>query len=200
MASRVDIANLALTKLGSASKITSLTDNSVAARALNGVYDIYRKAELRSRHWSFALKRTTIPALAAVPSWGFGYAYQLPSDYLRIVQVNDTFDVPALNDYNDGDTSPWAIESGAILTDFGSPLKIRYVWDVTDEGTFDALFVVSLACRLALECCEQITNSNTKKAAAAEAYKEAIRDAAKAGAIEKPPAAISDDSWIMARP
>lgn len=199
MASRVDIANLALTKLGSASKITSLTDNSVAARAMNGVYDITRKALLRRYHWSFALTRAALPALATAPAWGFAKQYQLPADYLRIVQVNDVFAVPALNDYIDGDTSAWSIESGAILTDFGAPLKVRYVRDVTDEGTFDALFVSAFAAKLAAEVCEQITQSNTKKQGALADLKDALRDAVMTGAIEKPPTAIADDSWITAR-
>jgi hypothetical protein len=208
MASRVDIANLALTKLGSASKITALTDNSPAARAMNGVYDITRKALLRRYHWAFALTRTTLPALADAPAWGFARACALPADFLRMVQVNDVVAVPALNDYTDGDTSPWAIETLtlagggtalAILTDFDVPLKIRYVRDVTDEGTFDALFVMALAARLAYETCEQITQSNSKKQAAAEDLKQALRDAVMTGAIEKPPSTIADDSWIVSR-
>jgi hypothetical protein len=48
-----------------------------------------RKAELRKRHWSFAIKRAALPALADAPTWGFGYAYQLPTDYLRLMQVGE---------------------------------------------------------------------------------------------------------------
>lgn len=199
MASRVDIANLALTQLGSASKITSLTDNSAAARALNGVYDITRKALLRRYWWSFALSRSALPALTAAPAWGFAKQYQLPADFLRIVQVNDVAAVPALNDYVDGDTSAWAIEGQLILTDFSAPLKIRYVRDVTDESTFDALFVMALASLLAYQTCEQITQSNSKKQAAMVEMKRAIGDAVTTGAIEKPPQGITDDSWIVSR-
>jgi hypothetical protein len=85
------------------------------------------------------------------------------------------------------------------VTDFGAPLSIRYVADITDEGVFDALFVTALAARIAFEVCEQITQSNQKKQIAASDYKEAIRDAAAVGAIEKPPAPIADDSWMVAR-
>lgn len=199
MASQTAIANLALTKLGSASKITSLTDNSVAARAIYGVYDIARRALLRRYQWSFAITRASLPALAAAPAWGFARQFQLPADFLRIVQVNDVFAVPALNDYVDGDTSAWAIEGQLILTDFSAPLKIRYVRDVTDESTFDALFVMALASLLAYQTCEQITQSNSKKQAAMVEMKRAIGDAVTTGAIEKPPQGITDDSWIVSR-
>jgi len=203
MASRVDICNLALLFLGSGSKITALTDNNVAARALNASYDLMRKAELRANYWAFALKRDTLAASASPPPWGYPNAFPLPGDFVRLVQINDFYLVPSILDYNDGDASAYAIETNAgvlsVLTHYNAPLKIKYVWDVQDEGTFDALFNVSFATRLAHATCEQITNSNTKKAALGEDYKKAIMLATRAGAIEKPPALIGDDSWVMSR-
>lgn len=199
MASRVDICNLALLKLGSGSKITSLTDNSVAARALSNCYDLIRKAELRANTWSFALKRVSLPAAATPPAWGYANAFPLPADFVRLMQVNEFYLTPALLDYNTKDASAFAIESGQIMTDYNAPLRVRYVWDVTDEGLFDALFNVSLAARLAYETCEQITNSNTKKQTIRQDYKDAIQVAVRANAIEKPPALIGDDSWVVAR-
>ena len=203
MASRVDICNLALLFCGSGSKITSLTDNSAAARALNASYDLIRKAELRANYWSFALKRDALPASASPPAWGYTNAFPLPGDFVRLVQINDFYLVPSILDYNDGDASAYAIEVNAgvlsVLTHYNAPLKIKYVWDVQDEGTFDALFNVAFAARLAHTCCEQITNSNTKKAALTGDYKNAIMAASRAGAIEKPPALIGDDSWVMSR-
>lgn len=199
MASRVDIANFALIKLGSGSKITSLTDNSVAARAMNAVYDLVRKSELRARYWSFALKRAKLPASATLPAWGYTLAFPLPADFLRIVQVNEFYLTPALLDYNTADASAFAIEQGQLLCNYTAPLSIRYVFDATDEGTFDPLFVSALASRLAYETCEQITNSTSKRQAAADDYKAAIRAAGVTSAIEKPPALVGDDSWVMAR-
>lgn len=199
MASRVDICNLALLKLGSGAKITSLTDNTVPARALNNGYDLIRQAELRANYWAFALTRASLPANATPPTWGFKAQYPLPADYLRIVQVNQFYLVPSLLDYNTADASAFAIESGQILCDYSAPLNIRYVRNVTDEGTFDALFTVSFAARLAYETCEQITNSNTKKQSIRQDYLDTIKLAARTSAIEKPPALIGDDSWVMAR-
>lgn len=198
MASRVDIANLALLKVGSGSKITSLTENSVAARALAIAYDIVRRAELRAHYWAFALKRAALPATTP-PAWGFSQAFPLPSDCLRLVQVNQFYLIPALLDYNTADASAWLVESGNILCDYTAPLSVRYVWDVQDETRFDALFVPMFASRLGYEVCEQLTNSNTKKQTIAQDYKEALAVAIRAGAIEKPPALIGDDSWMMAR-
>ena len=201
--SKVDIANLALTKLGSNEKLTSLSDNSVAARAMNRLYDPVRQAELRRRHWSFSIVRTSVAASATTPDWGFGYAYPLPADFLRAVPVSDYFVVPSLSDYTSQDASAFAFEVvggvRCIVTDFTAPLKLRYVYDVTDEGQFDPLFVMAFAARLAFEACEQITNSNTKKQACQQDYQMSVREALAANAIEKPPQPFADDSWVIAR-
>jgi hypothetical protein len=198
VASQTEIANRALTKLG-ATRITSITENSKGARVMNAIYDTVRQAELRKRNWSFALARTSLPKLGAAPDWGYANQYQLPTDYLRLTQVNDIYVVPSLAAYVNQDNSPYAIEGRAILTDFGAPLKIRYVRDITDTGLFDALFVEAFASKLAYEACEEITNSNTKREAAANDYKACIRDAGMTNAIERPPQSIPDDSWTMGR-
>ena len=90
MAGKVEIANRALTKLG-AERILLLTDPSKEARVMNAMFDTVMDAELRRHRWKFALKRATLPALVATPEWGYAYAYQLPSDFLALVQVNEYY-------------------------------------------------------------------------------------------------------------
>ena len=51
MASKVEIANRALQKLG-AKRIASLSEDSRNARAINAAYDTLREAELRAHTWS----------------------------------------------------------------------------------------------------------------------------------------------------
>jgi hypothetical protein len=198
VASQVEIGNRALIKLGSA-VIASFSDNEKPARLLSTIWDTVRRAELRRAFWSFSIVRTTLPADGTAPSWGFGNAFLLPSDYLRLVQVNDFYAVPSMSDYREGDDSAYSIESGRILTDFDAPLKVRYVKDVTDPGQFDALFVEVMACALADELCEALTQSNQKRQLLAEQRKVALREAARVGAIEKPPVGIPDDGWMLAR-
>lgn len=198
MAAQVDICNYGLTLIG-AGRITALTDNSKAARAMNAIYSMTRQAELRKFTWNFALKRASLPALASPPDWGFGSQYQLPTDFLRLVQAGDIYAVPSLDNYVNADNSNWAIEGQNILTDMGGPLKIRYVYNVTDEGLFDALFNISLAAQLSFATCEEITGSNTKKDVAMQTYKQAITDALRANAIERPPVSTAGDSWLIGR-
>lgn len=198
MASQTDICNRALTKVG-ATRITNINENSKSARVMSVLWDTVRKAELRRRFWKFAIIRTALPALNEKPAWGYNTAFQLPADFLRLVQVNDTFAVPAMTDYRDQDDSAYQIEGNQILTIFNAPLKIRYVQDVTDPGKFDALFVEAIASKLAYEACEEITQSLSKRQQAVEDYKQAMRDATLAGAIERAPQGFPDDSWMLIR-
>lgn len=198
MASQVEIVNRAIIKLGGET-VTSLEDNKKSARVFSALWDTVRKAELSRAYWNFATQRASLPALGDVPDWGFAYQYQLPSDYLKLMQVNDVFVAPGLADYRQSDDSPWAIEGQAILTDFGAPLKIRYVKDITDTGLFHELFVEMLASKLAFEGCYAITQSREGQRQASDDYKMALKEARLSNAIERPPVGLPDDSWILGR-
>lgn len=198
MASQVEICNRALIKLG-ANPITSISDNSKSARTLGALWDSVRRTELSKRFWNFAIARAILPALADSPAWGFSNAFQLPTDFLKIVQVSDLFVAPGLSDYRTGDESPYAIEGKTIATDFSAPLKIRYIQDVTDTGSWDVQFVEAIASKLAYEACYAITQSRDGQRLASEDYDKAVKEAARSNAISRPPAEIPDDSWVLGR-
>lgn len=198
MTSQVDIANRALTKLGAA-RIISFGDDNKQARAVSSMFDIVRDAELRSHIWQFSVKRTSLPALLSKPDWGFEYEYQLPSDCLRILMVNDTYPGPSLEDYRNQPVADYAIEGNKILADFAAPLKIRYSSRVSETTQWDSMFVEAFACRLAMEMCEDLTQSNTKRELAQAEYMAALRGAIRANAIEQPPQAMPDTSWTLSR-
>lgn len=198
MASQVDICNRALIKLG-AGQITSISDSNKQARILSGLWDTVRKAELTKRYWNFALARSSLAALATSPAWGFNNQFQLPTDFLKLAQINDTFIAPSQVDYRTSDDSAWAIEGTVVMCNFSAPLKIRYVSDVSDAGLFDPLFGEAMASKLAYEACYAITQSRDGQRAALEDYKLAVREASISNAIAKPPQGLPDDSWVLGR-
>lgn len=197
-ASQISIVNSALVKLG-ASPVLAITDNVKRAKAMAAMWEPSRDRLLRAFRWSFAMVRTKLPALADVPSWGFGTQFQLPADCLRLDFVSELFVGLSLSDYRDSDESDFALEGRKILCDLAVPLPIRYVARVTDVSLYDACFAEALACRLALDCCEEITQSSTKKADIRTDLKDVLIDAVRTNAIEKPPIAIADDSWMLGR-
>lgn len=198
MASEVDIANRALTKIG-AGRITSLTDDLEAARVINHAWDIVRDAEMRAHNWNFTIVRDQLAALSTTPSYGPAYEYQLPSDCLRIIQVGEYYPGPSLSDYRNSDESAWQIEGRKILTDYAAPLKVRYVSRVEDTGQWDALFVEAFACKLAVEICDRLTDSQSRKEIAHREYRKTVIAALTCDAIENPPQPLADDAWLLAR-
>lgn len=198
MASQVEIANRALTKLGAA-RIISFADDNKQSRSVNSMFNVVRDAELRAHLWSFTIKRDSLPALTTTPAWGYEYEYQLPPDCLRLLEVDDIYPGPNLDDYRNANTQEFTIEGRKILTNKDAPLKIRYVSRVADTTQWDATFVEAFACRLAMEMCEDLTQSSSKKESVKDDYNTAIMMAIRANAIELPPQDLPDDSWVMSR-
>ena len=193
MASEVSTANAALRKLGE-NRILLLSDDNKAARTINGMFDDVRDQELRRARWKFALKRDSLPALVAAPAWGYAYQYTLPADFLALVQINDYYLRSGTKQ-----KGPYALEAGLILTDYPAPLKIRYIARIETVAQWDPLFVEVVACKLAMEAAETLTQSETKRARAAEEYKFAFREAVRQDAIEAPADELPWGSWLDSR-
>lgn len=189
MASEVEICNRALQKLG-AKRITALTEDSVNARACNAAYATLRDALLRAHPWVFAIDRAELAADSTAPDWGRANAFQLPSDFIRLLRP-----YPEDNSLD----LDWQIEGQKIYSDDSDPIYIRYIKRVTDPNLMDPLFREALSTKIAFEVCEEITQSNEKKSQLREDLKTAIAEARKANAFEQVSADPPEDTWITAR-
>lgn len=201
MASQVEIANLCLSILGKPT-IASFLDNSNAARVINAEYDMIRRALLRGRSiWRFSIRRASLPALTAAPISGpFTQQYALPPDCLRVLLAGNTYPGLDLSDYRLGpDDSGYEVEGRNILCDYGAPLALKYVGDITDTTLFDPCFCIYLAADLAYTCCERLTGSDAKQVAAKQRKADALSQAASSNALENTPQSVADDSWVAAR-
>ena len=186
-ASEVGIANRALQKLG-AKRITALTQDHPNARTMSAAYAAVRDMELRRYIWSFAIKRASVAADGDGPTWGDYNRYSLPNDYLRLVRDDET------SAYVD-----WKIEGLFILSEDAAPLEFKYLARIEDPNYYDSLFIEALAGRLALETCEEITQSTSKYASVEKAYDKDIAEAKRIGAIEKEAQPFPEDPWLTAR-
>ena len=194
----IQVANRALTKLGTA-RIISLDDDVKAARSIKSCFEDLRDDELRSRRWSFAIKRTSLAADAVAPAFGFQYAYTMPADFLRLDMVNDQYPDVQMDNYIGNETVDYVLEGGKLLTDIVAPLKIRYGSVVSDPGLWDPNFREALACRIAAELAEDLTQSNPKRELAWKEYDMAIKKAVRIQAIERLPSMPPDNQWIIGR-
>jgi hypothetical protein len=189
MASVVGIWNGALQKLGAA-RVSSQTEDSVEARACSTCYESSRDALLRDHPWNFAIRRATIAADASEPDWGRENSFTLPSDWVR--------NVPNYPEDNEPEPD-WQIEGRKILTDEEGPLYLRYVSKVTNPNIMDALFIKALEYTMAIEMCEQLTQSNTKKASLEEGLKAVISKAKRTNAIENVSQSFPESTWLTCR-
>lgn len=196
--SNIQIVNTALTLLGD-SRITSLSDNTKPAREANAIYEPVRNALLAAYNWSFAKKRDQLSADVTAPDFGWDKSFTLPADCLRILFVGDYYVGLDLTDYRGSPVEEFEIEGRKILTDWPTPLNLKYIGIVTDTTTHPATFDMALSMRLAELLAEPLTQSDTKRARAADAFKSAIKDAIRANAIELPPVKLPDDEWVISR-
>ena len=197
-ASDVAIANLALTKLGDL-RIVDLSENTKPAREINAVYTMLRDKLQRRYVWRYAVKRTSLPALASAPAWGYTYQFQLPSDCLRVLQVGEYYPAPDLSNLISGGGQEYQIEGRVILSNDAGPVKLRYLSRVTDPAQFDPTFDDAFASLIAFTVAEALSQSGGKKEAALRDYNMALRDAITSSAIESPPESLADNAWIVAR-
>jgi hypothetical protein len=159
--SDTDICNLALGHLGEAA-ITSLDEDSAAGRACKLHYSITRDAVLRSHRWNFAQSRVTLSQLADAPAFGWSYQYELPADFVRALEYNDT-------EIGDMVSEEFVIEGRRILTD--SPtVNLVYSRRVDNVAKYDPLFVEALAVKLAIILSEKIRGTTSKTADLTQAY------------------------------
>ncbi len=189
MASVVEICNRALQKVG-AQRIVSITDDNVRARACNAAYEVLRDGELRANVWNFSIARAELAEDATTPAWGRAAAYTLPADWLRMAPQYP----------EDNTVEPdWQIEGKKIITDDSAPIYLRYVYKVTDPNEMDVLFRELLAATLAIEICEELTQSNTKKDALKAERKEILAMAKRTNSIENVSVVSPDDGWLTCR-
>jgi len=188
MASKVDIANYALALLGQ-DPITDLTEDSKAARTLNLRFDSVRDAVLRGHPWNFAVQRDSRAALATAPAWGWTYAYNLPSDFLRLLDFNPETRDPYELETQDGER--------VLLTD-ASSCDIKYIARVTDTTLYDSLFIEALAARLAWASCVAITGSAELLAKLKQDYEDKLGEARSIDGQENPSVVLGFDEFTDA--
>ena len=173
--SEVGIANIALTQLG-ARIIISVDDDNLEANMVKVHYDSARDAVLEEREWTFAVKRATLAALQDAPEWGFGTAFPLPVDTIRVMEVRAN--LPQHIQFNElMNTLDWRREGDTIVCD-ANIIRIRYVSQVVDPLLFSAAFVQCLAARLAFEMAIGLTQSSKLQAQAATLYESKLKKAA----------------------
>lgn len=133
----VTLCNLALSQIGLTARIKSLditVDTSEEAARCADFFGIAADTLLETKQWGFATKRITPPALSSSPSDAWPFAYGLPGDCLKAVNVflPGAVDDSAPQDFKveddqDGSQILLAKTSGAVLRYIARSRDVR-VW------------------------------------------------------------------------
>lgn len=143
MASKTEIANLALAHIGSGKTITNVeTEESQEAKAVRAVWDIVRDVMLRRAPWNFATGFSTPGFISSDPAPKWAKAYQLPADYvcMRVINTGITAEADA--------EIPYRVVGRQLYSNLAS-ITIEYTKRVEDTGLWSPDFVEAFSYRLA---------------------------------------------------
>lgn len=159
--STTSVINYALVLCG-ANTVSTITDDTPNARALNSVYDFCRKNFLTDNKWAFSTTRSTLSTVATTT---FAYlqndesfVYTKPTGSLRIWEVS----APG---------SIWR-EEGDYIASNSANLGVKFSFDQTDHTKWQPAAVEAFCYKLASEIAFQIMNSATKAESLKKFYEE----------------------------
>ncbi len=152
----ITVCNAALARLGEA-RISDLEEDTAAGRACALNLPLARDEVLRAHWWNFATERAELSRLAEAPLFGYAYAYQLPVQCLRVLEVNGVSGSGAPD-------AEWEIEGGKLLSDEPG-VHVRFIKQVTDLDLFDPLALEALVVLMAAKVAPAIQGGSTAKAA-----------------------------------
>jgi len=161
MASKVQICNLALSRLG-ASTITALTDNTAEAKLCNTFFSDIADEVMITGSWSSTITRASLALTTNTPTFEYTNEFQIPVDpkCLKVLNINEN--AAGDNDYR--------IEGDKLLTDLGS-VKIRYIARLTDSEDWDIMLQRAFISRLASELAYPLTGDQRKAETEFERYR-----------------------------
>lgn len=196
--SPVEICNLALDMLKQAPINSIETPVTQSEYVMARWYDTVRQECLRSHPWKFAITRAVLtPDLSATPPFGYAYAYNLPSDYIRLISIGD--------DYIDNIKRLYEVENYQLLlassddTTDGSTIYVRYLYDATEVTKFDPLFIMYLTLQLALNLVNKFSISTAIQQKLEAAYLDVETKARAVNGQDKGPKRIQRSKILTKR-
>lgn len=189
--SAVSICSNALLMLGSQT-IASFDEASDRARQCSNLYPTVRDYVLSAHPWNCCIKRVRLNPDVTVPAFDWALQYTLPADFARILQVGE---YGSEVDYN--------LEFGAdgskkLLMD-NSPLRLRYVFNNTNEGSWTPLLVMSVTLAMRQVLAYPVTQSTSLEELVSKAIAPILKQARAIDGADQPPVTVGDFRLLNSR-
>lgn len=171
MASETDISNFALQHLGQSQIASSLdtVDKESRLCALN--YPQARDEVLAAAMWSCAKRSGTLSKLPESPAYKWGAAYQLPTDFIRLVEIEGQT-AWTQTEFFDRQGDLLLINRGG--EDGPCSLNIEYISRLEDASRYDASLVEAIAIKLASKLARSLTGSESRAMELRKEYEQVI--------------------------
>lgn len=183
--SRVDIANMALLKLGQP-PIMSLTDNSITSKRVVQEIDPALETVLRSYPWPFAVTRKELARMLDRPLFQYAYYYEMPTDSVRLIEL-------------DTDNSAYELESDNRLATNAQSVRVKYVSKDHAMKGMDPVTQDVVALNLAARLCIIFTENPELQGQLWRQYEMQLAQARNTWAVENMPQTVIEGNWIPAR-
>jgi len=151
----LQLCNSALARLGEA-RVYDLAENEFVTVQCATQLPLAMSEVLRSHRWNFAQARALLARLSDPPAFGKAYAYALPSDCVRVLEVNGISGSGAVGD-------EWEIEGQRLLTHC-TTVQVLYIRIEDDLTVWDPLAVEWLTLCLAAKLAPTVQGGSTSKA------------------------------------
>jgi hypothetical protein len=192
MASKTEIANYALSLYGEPPVLNiDPPESNRAARIMALRFDSVRDAVLRAHPWNFAVARAKLNKLVDKPPFGFEAAFALPTDFLRVVRVNEA---SGFANYK-----LERLKGSRVLLSNDSEINLIYISRVKETGLFDPLFTEALAARLAADTVYAVTQSRELVSDLWTLYRQKLAEARTIDSMEDPTQELEFDDFTDAR-
>lgn len=182
MASKIDIANLALTHLAM-NPIRSLETNSPAAIACNTYFDSSRDEVLGEAQWSFANAQAAL-ARSTVTVIGWDYVYAYPSKAAAVWAVYDEATVKE-KDSQEFEIKLSPTNNVRVICSNLVDAYCDYTHKVEDTSLYSPKFVIALSYRLAAAMAHTLVGSVEVGTTMMTIYNALISEAKRLNASEK---------------
>lgn len=163
------ICNEALSLCG-AETINSIDDGTENARRCANIYPQTRLSLIRMHPWSCCVKRVVLSPVTTHPSFGYGNAFPLPKDFVRLISAG---------------TKNFDIENRHILAN-SSSIQLIYVYDNDNEQTWDALLAEAMSLYLCSKIAKPITGSQAEGDSAWQKLQMLLKQARAINGQERP--------------
>lgn len=185
-ANPVSICSNALLRLGGKA-IASFEEPSTPAGQCANLWPTVRNKLLRAHPWNCATKRVILAPMAEAPAFDFQYQFQLPSDWLRTLQVGKK-DCPI----------PFRQEGRRILANV-TQLPLVYIWLNDNPGTWDDALVDVAELKMMAVLAYPVTASTTLRDTCFQEAAMAEKMAKAVDGQDEPPEELGGSELLEAR-